>query len=86
MYEEIIPVSGLMLLNIINFLELGGFENTLTKLFYLSITLWIISIIVGIWKTSSSVQESKPETDIEKSKQNKRPKTTRNHKNRSSRK
>jgi len=65
---ELIPVSGLMIWNIQSYLELGGFENTLSTLFYFSIILWIASIVVGIWKTASRVTKAKPEVKVHKSK------------------
>jgi len=58
-------VSTLMIWNIQGFLSLGGFENTLTWLFIVSIILWIMSmviVVISVWKTHEDSEENNRET------------------------
>jgi hypothetical protein len=59
---ELLGVSGLMIWNIQDFLSLGGFENTLTGLFIVSIILWFMSIVISAWKTHARSEENNRET------------------------
>jgi len=59
---ELVPGTGLMITSILNFLGLGGTENALNWLLCGSLAFWIISLIVGIWKTHSHEKAKSPKT------------------------